>query len=111
MATATAVQLGTGQYPEYYRDGISSKSSQKASELLSENHNRHHIFFNSEGFHNHIGHHLLTIWALNASPKDLQRGYDTNRSYQRPMPKPDSTKQQELQDPKKFISYLGPEKY
>lgn len=111
MATANTVQLNLGQLPEFYRKGISEDSTKKASELLQRNHDDYHIFFNSDGFHNHIAHHLLTIWALRASPKDIQRGFDSNRTYQRPAKTPETSIVEELHDPKKFIGYLGPDKY
>ncbi len=111
MATASTVQLQSLEKPQFYRKGISEASTTKANELLQENHERHHIFFNADGFHNHIAHQQLTIWSLGAKPEDLQRGYDTNRSYQRPARKPESTIVKELHDPATFISYLGPEKY
>lgn len=79
----------------------------KVSKLLQENHEKYHIFFNSSGFHNHIVHHLLTIWAIKASPADLQRNYDVNMSYQRPATKSDSQVLKNLYDPEKFGGYLG----
>lgn len=111
MATANTVQLQLGDWPQYYREGISNDSTKKVSQLLQENHERHHIFFNADGFHNHIAHQMLTMWALNATPDQLQREYESNKSYQRLMMKPNSSVTQDLQDPAKFISYLGPEEY
>ncbi|KAI5358860.1 putative questin oxidase [Septoria linicola] len=111
MATASTVQLGSVDHPQFYREGLSQAATTKVNKLLQDNHEQHHIFFNASGFHNHIAHHLLTTWSLNASPEDLQRSYDTNKSYQRAARKPTTTIVEELHDPKKFISYLGPEKY
>nr|POE51515.1 oxidoreductase afly [Quercus suber] len=111
MATASKVQLTLGEWPEYHRTGISAETSRKASTLLQENHDQHHIFFNQSGFHDHIAHHLLTLWALRASPQDIQRGYDTNKTYQRPMQPLDSARVVDMRDPKKFKEYLGNEKY
>lgn len=112
-ATARKVRLDLDQSLEhaFHRQGISEASSVKASELLQENLERYHIFFNSAGFHNHIVHHLLTIWALKASPKELQRGYDTNKSYQRPAQKPDEKIVDELYDPTNFIRHCGGSNY
>lgn len=109
MATANTVQLQLGQWPEYYRPGISNESTKKVSDLLQENHEKYHIFFNNEGFHNHIAHQLLTMWALKASPDQLQREYTSNSSYQRPMMAPHTSIITDLHDPKKFIQNLGPE--
>nr|POE63525.1 oxidoreductase afly [Quercus suber] len=111
MATASKVQLTLGEWPEYHRPGISVETSEKTSKFLQENHDQHHIFFNSSGFHDHIAHHLLTLWALRASPQDIQRGYDTNKTYQRSMQPLDKTRVADMYDPAKFKSYLGNEKY
>ncbi|KXS94935.1 hypothetical protein AC579_4484 [Pseudocercospora musae] len=111
MATARSVQLSNDHYPDFYRQGITQESSQKLSELLQENHDKYHIFFNADGFHNHIAHHLLTIWALKASPKDLQRGYNTNKGYQRPTAKPSQNTIQSLLAPENFRAHLGPQEH
>lgn len=109
MATASKVQLSTdvGDWPEYYRPGITHEQAKKASELLQENHDRYHIFFHPEGLHNHIVHHILAIWALNASPESLQKGYEKNKSYQRQQPPVDKDILGKLREPGEFISNLG----
>ena len=70
MATVTTVQLTLpeGDLPQYYRQGISQAQAKKTSEVLQENHEKYHIFFRSDGFHNHIAHHALAQYALSASP-------------------------------------------
>jgi hypothetical protein len=111
MATASTVQLRPDDQPEYYRQGITPETAKKTSQLLQENHEKHHIFFNHDGFHNHIVHHLLTLWALGAGPADIQKGYDVNQSYQRPAITPKSTIIDKLHDVETFTKYLGPEKH
>ncbi|KAM4056057.1 oxidoreductase AflY [Hirsutella rhossiliensis] len=54
----------------------------KVSELLQKDLESHHVFFNDEGFHNHISHHLLTLYGTGASPAALQEAYDANTAYQ-----------------------------
>ena len=51
MATATTIKLDVGLQPEYYVKGLGEESARVASELLQENHEKHHIFFNQGGFH------------------------------------------------------------
>lgn len=51
MATASTVKLDAGLQPEYYVKGLGEESARVASELLQENHEKHHIFFNQGGFH------------------------------------------------------------
>ena len=111
MATASKVQLSAdvGDWPEYYRIGITEEQAKKASEVLQENHEQHHIFFSPAGFHNHIVHHVLAVWALNASPEAIQKGYETNKTSQRQQAPVDKSMVEQLQDTEKFMSYLGPE--
>ena len=51
MATSSKVKLSVSQHPEFFVPGITSESADTASELLQENHDQHHIFFNKSGFH------------------------------------------------------------
>ena len=67
MATPTKVHLDTHEQPAFSWD-LTPASARTTSELLQLNHDHHHIFFNKDGFHNHIAHHLLTTYALNALP-------------------------------------------
>ena len=59
----------------------------------------------------HIAHHLLTIYALGASPEIIQDQYDRNASYQRaPLPVDDKVVE-DLHDSSKFSKYLQNERY
>ena len=51
MATGSKVQLSLDACGVFHVPGITKESAAKASELLQENHDRHHIFFNADGFH------------------------------------------------------------
>ncbi|KAK6509752.1 hypothetical protein TWF481_004482 [Arthrobotrys musiformis] len=62
------------------------ESTRKASDLLQQNHDNFHIFFDFEDrLHNHVAHHLLSIYALGATPEELQFAYDTNSKSQLPI--------------------------
>jgi len=111
MATGSKVHLEASQKPQFYVKGLKAESAEKASQLLQVNHEKHHIFFNQSGFHNHIAHHLLTLFALNASPEELQKAYDANVSYQRPSEPLEKAIVNDMHKPKRFKSYLGQEKY
>ena len=108
MATANKVQLRTDEHPEYYREGITKEQTERASELLTRNHDRYHIFFQPGGLHNHIAHHLLAIWALNASTEQIQKNYDANEGYQRDQGAIKEDVLKELHDPKGFVANLTP---
>lgn len=110
MATASRVQLTTHEQPAF-SVALTPDTARLTSELLQENHDRHHIFFNKDGFHDHIAHHLLTTFALNASPKQQQGHYDSNKGYQRPLEPLKKSAVSEMHDPSKLKSYLGKEQY
>jgi Questin oxidase-like len=60
---------------------------------------------------NHIVHHLLTIYALGATPAQLQRGYNVNADYQRPPVPLEPQVVQSMHDVEKFKQCLGNEKH
>jgi hypothetical protein len=110
MATASRVQLTTNERPAFSIPQFDAPEKAKAaSDLLQENHEKFHMFFNKDGFHNHIAHHLLTTYALDASTKDLQHHFDSNQSYQRPQGSFDQATVDQMQDPATFIKFLGDE--
>lgn len=51
MATSSKIHLSPDQKPTFYVPGITAETADSASELLQENHEKHHIFFNYAGFH------------------------------------------------------------
>ncbi len=51
MATATKVKLSTADAGVFHVKGIEEDAARKGSEVLQENHDRHHAFFNESGFH------------------------------------------------------------
>ena len=110
-ATASKIQLSASQTPQFHVEHLSAASAAKASELLQLNHEKHHIFFNHDGFHNHIAHHLLTLFALGATPAQLQKAYDDNARYQRGPERLQPSVVSDMHDPLRFKTYLGKEQY
>ncbi|EXK26256.1 hypothetical protein FOMG_17158 [Fusarium oxysporum f. sp. melonis 26406] len=111
MDISSKVRLSPSQQPVFYVPGISSEAADITSKLLQENHEKHHIFFNHAEFHNHIAHHLLSLFALNATPTELRQGWDDNRFYQRsPIPLKQSIVTN-MHNPEKYKTYLGSEEY
>ena len=111
MATAAAVQISphvTGVFSSGHHDTTNSTTT---SSLLQENHNNHHIFFNANGFHNHIAHHLLTIYSIGATPEQIRHAYEINKDSQRPMLPVNEENVKAMSDPAKFQSFLGEEQY
>jgi hypothetical protein len=136
MASPSSIVLSAVQKPIFSTDEMNPDAASKASELLQENHQKHHIFFNKRRFHvrskdssvltfafqisqnqfyepdkkqNHIVHHLLTIYALGASPGALQEAYSINDSYQRLALPVEPKVVSQLSDPEIFKAYLGKE--
>jgi hypothetical protein len=72
---------------------------------------KHHIFFNQQGFHNHIVHHLLTLYGLGAPASVIEKQYRANASYQRPALPVKEEEVQDMTNPAHFKSYLGKGKY
>jgi len=72
---------------------------------------KHHIFFNQEGFHNHIVHHLLTLYGLGAPASVIEKHYKENASYQRPAFPVEERILEDMANPENFNKYLGKEKY
>jgi hypothetical protein len=54
---------------------------------------------------------MLTLYALGASPSVMQRQYDANKTYQRPVVSPENRKPTDMHDPAKFKQCLGKQQY
>ena len=111
MATAATVQISphvTGVFSSGKHDASTSTT---ASSLLQENHDNHHTFYNADGFHNHIAHHLLTIYSIGATPEQITHAYETNKGDQRPMLPVNEDNVKAMSDPAKFQSFIGDEQY
>ncbi|KAG9062155.1 hypothetical protein KI688_006487 [Linnemannia hyalina] len=65
--------------------GITKLARETVAELLQENHNKHHCFFNEKGFHNHLVHAVLASYSLGANPERLRAIYKSHAVEQRPI--------------------------
>lgn len=97
MATTTAADGGpafkmhiTSANTGLWHITQTEEAAKKTSELLQEDLEKHHVFFNKDGYHNHIPHHLLALYGTGAGPSSLQKAYDHNAGYQRPALSPHS---------------------
>ncbi|TLS31143.1 hypothetical protein PpBr36_02375 [Pyricularia pennisetigena] len=87
-------------------------AAKTVTELLQKDLEEHHVFFNKEGFHNHIVHHLLSLYGTSAGPSSLQKAWDGNASYQRPVqPTHASATPTQLADWATAKQHLGKEQY
>jgi hypothetical protein len=65
--------------------GATPESTKVLRKVLEVNHRLNHIIFNDRGFHNHIPHHAIVLWALGAPPEYIQQAYDAEVDAQRPI--------------------------
>ncbi|KAH8702153.1 putative HypA-like protein [Talaromyces proteolyticus] len=110
MATATTIKLSLAD-AGVFSIGAREDSAKRASELLQEDMRLHHIFFNKSRFHNHIVHHLLTLFALGASPEEIQAAYDRGHSYQRTAYPVEDDVVHSIIEKGNFKDYLGKEEH
>ena len=111
MATASHIELSPARAGVYHVPNITTDSAKIGSELLQKNHDDYHMYFNRDGFHNHIAHHLLTLFALGATTQQLQHAFDHNKGHQRAQYPVDTRVVQSMADREKFKEFLGNEKY
>lgn len=111
MATPSKVHLTVDDTGIVSFKPQTAEAAAKASELLQENHDKHHIFFNKDGFHNHIVHHLLSLYGLGAPADVIEQRYKENASYQRSPFQLDERVLEDLNNPENFKKYLNKEKY
>ncbi|KAK8110497.1 uncharacterized protein PG998_006954 [Apiospora kogelbergensis] len=110
MATAYKINIApdnTGLWGMQQSD----HAARTATELLQKDLDKHHVFFNQEGFHDHISHHILALYGTGASAEDIRKAFVENESYQRPAMKPRKNLFEELQDWDKAKQRLGKEQY
>ncbi|KAH7060308.1 hypothetical protein BKA57DRAFT_446878 [Linnemannia elongata] len=65
--------------------GITKLARETVAELLEENHNKHHCYFNERGLHNHLVHGVLASYSLGATPERLRAIYEGHAVEQRPV--------------------------
>ncbi|KDR73013.1 hypothetical protein GALMADRAFT_281208 [Galerina marginata CBS 339.88] len=91
--------------------GVSPDSTRTLQNVLKDNHEKWHIFFNEKRFHNHAAHRAIASWALGADASIVQSGYERDCNYEKPAfksPRPITaeTFNEHLGDEKYFNSYL-----
>ncbi|KAG9236545.1 hypothetical protein BJ875DRAFT_371942 [Amylocarpus encephaloides] len=111
MATPSKILLTVNDTGIVRNKEQTQETATRTSELLQENHDKHHVLFNAAGFHNHIAHDLLTLYGLGATTSQIEKRYNDNLSYQRP---PSSSKTASIEDmtiPETFTKHLGKQQY
>ncbi len=111
MASASQLHLSPEDAGIFHVRNIKTESAERGSKVLQENHDRNHMFFNEDGFHNHIAHHILTLFALGAKPSEIDKAFVDNNGYQRPHFPVEEKIVKDMSDTDNFKKYLGQEKY
>jgi hypothetical protein len=107
MARTMGIQLDPNMPAVARLPDISRIATNKASELIQLNHTRNHITFDTLGRHNHILHHTLAALAAGADADLLQKQYDRNAKYQRPLPHIDEVIVSSFANEEAFIAALA----
>ncbi|PKS10852.1 hypothetical protein jhhlp_002609 [Lomentospora prolificans] len=110
MASASKIQI-TPENTGLLKVKQTTDAAKKVTELLQEDIDTHHAFFNDRGYHNHIVHHLLSLFGTGAPAKDLQFAYNRNKTYQRDLNKPHNRIPEHLESWPEARNYLGKPEY
>ncbi|KAF5382744.1 hypothetical protein D9615_002876 [Tricholomella constricta] len=89
-----------------YWPGISHESTQVLRASLKENHEKFHVFFSPKGFHNHLAHYLLALWAMGADHDIIKAAYQHDSAHQLP-----AFESPEAITAEHFRDHLGDEKF
>ncbi|KAF9641051.1 hypothetical protein BFW01_g12857 [Lasiodiplodia theobromae] len=107
MATASNICLTGNEKLSFAITPLRLDSANKASELLNVNHVKWDTYLNDQGHHNHLVHHILTLYALGATPDEIQAAYDEDVNHQRIAFPPYQKIIDEIHTPAGFNKYLG----
>jgi hypothetical protein len=69
---------------KHAQNAFNKQSMDLVIKLIHEDAEHHHVFFNDEGFHNHLVHQLLADYSLGADMPRLKKAYNDNAVFQRP---------------------------
>ncbi|KAK9439478.1 putative HypA-like protein [Metarhizium brunneum] len=81
MASATRIVIGAGD-TGFWRAKQDEETAAKVSALLQADLEKHHVFFNAAGYHNHLVHQLLALYGTGAPESAIQAAFDANAGYQ-----------------------------
>jgi hypothetical protein len=108
MSSATSkIALTPGSHGIVPLPGLTPAAVAAANAVLTENHPRNHIFFNDEGFHNHITHYLLALYALGAPAGVTSTAYTRVSAYQRALAARPAAPELDLAEPAQWDGALG----
>ncbi|KAH0333658.1 hypothetical protein KCU81_g9781, partial [Aureobasidium melanogenum] len=88
------------------------QASSLLSNLMQQDLEKHHVFLNDIGFHDHMPHHLLALYGTGASAEDIQKAWDQRDPLQRPaLPRNDRVVKYLIESWNNSMPYLGKEEH
>ncbi|KAF9067547.1 hypothetical protein BDP27DRAFT_1364755 [Rhodocollybia butyracea] len=75
-------------------------------DLLLKDAQAYHCYFDEQGFHNHLSHHLLTANDFGASPSHIQKIYDMEACIQCPIALEEKDKNIQITD-ENWVQHIG----
>jgi hypothetical protein len=107
VTASSQVQLSKDHVGIVHSDNIPEDSFNVATRLLQHNHDKNHIFWRDLNGHNHMAHLYLSLFALGATPEQLQQGFDDNQPIHRAPPAIDETTIAGFAEEGKFLAALS----
>jgi hypothetical protein len=92
-------------------EGSTPDSLKLLLDSLEDNHEKWHVYFHEMGYHNHIAHHLITLYALGAPASIIKKAYSLESSWQRPISLGLKSPEIEPITENNFFEHLGDERY
>ncbi|OGM39343.1 hypothetical protein ABOM_012045 [Aspergillus bombycis] len=111
MASHSVISISPQDTGVFSVPRVPASSRTTLNQILQENHERYHPFFNDKGFHNHITHYMLASYALGAEPEQLSRAWVQEKAFQRPQHTLNEENVVRMKNTQFFISCLGKEEY
>ncbi|PLN81049.1 hypothetical protein BDW42DRAFT_201013 [Aspergillus taichungensis] len=90
---------------------FSAECAAKTAELIKTNNERYHLLIHNAGVHNHILHHLLALYAMGATPAQLDKAFLRGTISQKPAAAPNSQRVRNFGDPSQFLACVGDGRY
>lgn len=97
--------------PSFFKRTMMYHSLPNIKNHLLTHDQKHHMYFGTGGFHNHIAHHLLSLFGVGATTAQIEQAYKDNAHYQNPPKALDERIIQDMSNTENFKKYLGNEEY
>ncbi|KAF9889019.1 hypothetical protein FE257_007996 [Aspergillus nanangensis] len=107
--SASVISISPENVGTFAVSNILSSTIATVNQILQENHDRYHPFFNDKGFHNHITHYMLASLSLGATSPQISAAWTQEKAFQRPQPRLVEENVSKLADGEFFRSCLGNE--